>query len=46
MDKIKIEKHNEKTMDMATANKKQDSCKDKSSCSTPKAESKTPKAHH
>ena len=46
MDKIKNEKHNEKTADKAAAHKKQESCKDKGSCSTPKAENKTPKAHH
>ena len=46
MDKnIKHEKHNEKTESKASANKKQESCKDKGSCSTPKAEHKTPKAH-
>ena len=43
---IKNEKHNEKTADKAAAHKKQESCKDKGSCSTPKAENKTPKAHH
>ena len=46
MDKIKNEKHNEKSADKAAAHKKQESCRDKGSCSTPKAENKTPKAHH
>ena len=49
MDKIKNEKHNEKTAEKCSTHKKSDSCKSTGKgehCSTPKAEHKTEQTHH